>query len=109
MEVYSVLFQRLKDLREYESGRKFGRLSLVCSTYSYLHTLTTSLTTTLTSSHPYIPIHTHPPHITLLVHPLTPSHLTHTTGGHRNLQEEKDKIVAAQIVAIERAQMTARR
>ena len=49
------------------------------------------------------------PHTTLLVHPLTSSHLTHITGGHRNLQEEKDKMMAAQIVAIERAQMTARR
>ncbi len=30
-------------------------------------------------------------------------------GGHRNLEEEREKMMAAQLVAIERARMTAKR
>ena len=59
------LFQRLKDLREYESGRKFGRLSLVCSIYSYLHILTPLHTHTYTPSSHHTPgtsPHTLTPH-----------------------------------------------
>ena len=36
-------------------------------------------------------------------------YLTLYTGGHRNVEEEREKIRSAQLVALERAQMAAKR
>ena len=70
-------------------------------THTHIHPHTITYSHATHSSSHIVTSHTHP--LTL-----TPSH-PHTPGGHRNLQEEKDKMMAAQIVAMERAQMTARR
>ena len=37
------------------------------------------------------------------------STLLHAAGGHRNAEEEREKIRSAQLVALERAQMAAKR
>ena len=87
-----VCMQRLRSLKEYETGRKFGKRS------GYYHLVHPFYLLT-----PPLPISLSSPPFSLLS-PLLPS----PPGGHRSNEEEKEKMVSAQMVAIERAQMRAR-